>query len=169
MKPKILLIEDDAQIRDLISCMLEMEGHSVVAAENGIEGVARHREELPDLIITDMVMPEQGGAETIHQIRRAAPDARIIAISGGGSLDGTHLLTVAKRLGVIETLQKPFSADELIACINRLLRHLPLGIFSNRRRVAPRLKSHFFSPLEMSLRAVSAQSRAQRHVSRNAG
>ena len=72
-------------------------------------------------------MPEQGGAETILRIRRAVPDARIIAISGGGSLDGTHLLTVAKRLGVIETLQKPFSADELIACIDRLLRHLPLG------------------------------------------
>jgi two-component system chemotaxis response regulator CheY len=107
--------------------MLEMEGHSVVAAENGIEGVARHREELPDLIITDMVMPEQGGAETIIQIWRAAPDARIIAISGGGSPDGTHLLTVAKRLGVIETLQKPFSADELTACINRSLSHLPLG------------------------------------------
>ena len=125
--PKILVIDDDVLIRDLVSCMLEMEGHSVVAAENGIEGVARHREELPDLIITDMVMPEQGGTETISQILQATPDARIVAISGGGSLDGTHPLIVAKRLGVIEILHKPFSANELIACITRALIRLPVG------------------------------------------
>jgi two-component system, chemotaxis family, chemotaxis protein CheY len=123
--PKILVIEDYDQIRDLISCMLEMEGHRVVVAEDGIEGVARYRAELPDLVITDMIMPKQGGAETIIQIWQATPDARIIAISGGGSLDGTHPLIVAKRLGVVETLHKPFSANELIACITRSLSRLP--------------------------------------------
>ena len=125
--PKILVIDDDALIRDLLSCMLEIEGHSVVAAENGIEGVARHRAELPDLTITDMIMPEQGGAETISQILQATPDARIVAISGGGSLDGTHPLIVAKGLGVIEILPKPFSATELIACVTRSLIRLPVG------------------------------------------
>jgi CheY-like chemotaxis protein len=124
--PKILVIDDDALIRDLISCILEMEGHSVVAAGNGIEGVNRHRAELPDLTITDMIMPEQGGAETIIQIWRATPDAKIIAISGGGGLDGTQPLIVAKRLGVIEVLRKPFSADKLIACITRSLSRLPI-------------------------------------------
>jgi CheY-like chemotaxis protein len=95
--PKILVINDDAMIRDLLSCTLEMEGHSVVAAENGIEGVARQRAELPNLTITDMIRPEQGGAKTISQILQATPDARIVAMSGGGSLNGTHPLTVAKK------------------------------------------------------------------------
>ena len=71
--PKILVIDDDALIRDLLSCMLEIEGHSVVAAENGIEGVARHRAELPDLTITDMIMPEQGGARRSVKYCRQLP------------------------------------------------------------------------------------------------
>ena len=125
--PKILVIEDDALIRDLISCLLEMEGHIVMAPENGIEGVARHRAERPDLIITDMMMPEQGGAETIIQIWQATPRARIIAISGGGRLDGTHPLVIDKRLGVVETLHKPFTVTELMACITRSLIRLPVG------------------------------------------
>jgi DNA-binding response OmpR family regulator len=119
--PKILVIEDDAEIRDLISCMLEMEGHSVVVAEDGIQGVARHRTELPDLIITDMIMPGQGGAETIIQIWRATPDARIIAISGGGQLYWTDTLIVAGELGVMDTLRKPFTMSELIDCVTRTL------------------------------------------------
>jgi two-component system, chemotaxis family, chemotaxis protein CheY len=119
--PKILVIDDDSQVRGLISHILEMEGHTVVEAKNGIEGVIRHRAELPDLVITDMVMPEQGGAETIIKIRQETPAARIIAVSGGGTLDGTHPLIVAKKLGVMETLHKPFTMTELIDCVTRTL------------------------------------------------
>jgi FixJ family two-component response regulator len=97
--PKILVIDEDSQARSLISHILEMEGHTVVAAEDGIEGVARHHAELPDLVITD----------------------RIIAVSGDGTLDGTHPLIVAKRLGVMEILHKPFIATELIDCVTRTL------------------------------------------------
>jgi DNA-binding response OmpR family regulator len=131
---KILVIEDDPEIRDLISCILEMEGHSVIVAEDGVRGVARHRAELPDLVITDMIMPEQGGAETIVQIRQESPDARIIAVSGGGRLDGAHPLTIAKKLGVMETLHKPFTAEELVACIIRSLHGLTVQ--SNQRSPA---------------------------------
>jgi len=126
--PKILVIDDDAQIRDMISLILELEGHCVVTAENGVTGVARHCAELPDLVITDMIMPEQGGAETIIKIRQATPDARIIAVSGGGSLDGAHPLVVAKRLGAMETLQTVQGSR-----ISRL-RHLHVGSFARAQR-----------------------------------
>jgi DNA-binding response OmpR family regulator len=119
--PKILVIEDDSGICDLISYILEMEGHTVVSPEDGINGVACHRAEMPDLVITDMIMPEQGGAETIIKIRQETPDARIIAISTGGSLDGTHPLIAAKELGVMEILHKPFTVAQLIDCVTRTL------------------------------------------------
>jgi len=119
--PKILVIDDDPQVRDLIADILEMEGHSVVSAEDGIEGTASHRAEIPDLVITDMVMPRQGGAETIVQIRQETPDARIIAVSGGGRIGETHPLVTAKALGAKETLHKPFTVAELIDCVTRTL------------------------------------------------
>lgn len=138
--PKILVIEDDSGIRDLISCVLEMEGYSVVKAENGIQGVARHRAELPDLIITDMTMPEQGGAETIIKIRQETPAARIIAVSGGGRLDAAHPLIAARKLGATETLHKPFTVSELIDSVSRTLaRVLPQDHHSPSPSEVPRL------------------------------
>lgn len=125
--PKILVIDDDFAVRDVISCILQMQGYSVVVAEDGIAGVAMNRAELPDLVITDMVMPEQGGAETIIKIRQESPDARIIAISGSRTFAGSPFLMVAKQLGVTETLQKPFRMSELIDCVTRTLSRLPLA------------------------------------------
>jgi len=126
--PKILVIDDDAEIRDLISCILEIEGYSVSVAEDGISGVARYNAELPDLIITDMVMPGQGGAETISIILRETPDARIIAISGGGRLDETNPLKTAEMLGAVGTLRKPFTVTELLDCVTRTLSRSPVQI-----------------------------------------
>jgi CheY-like chemotaxis protein len=122
--PKILVIDDDFEIRDLMSCILELEGYSVVVAEDGIMGVARYCAELPDLIITDMVMPGQGGAETISKIRQETPDARIIAVSGGGRLGETHPLITAERLGAVGTLRKPFTVTELLDCVASILSRL---------------------------------------------
>ena len=122
--PKILVIDDEAAIRDTISVILERKGHSVVLAEDGIRGVAKYRTELPDLVVTDMNMPEQGGAETIARIRQETPDARIIAVSGGGVLDATHPLVLAKKLGAVEILRKPFTARELVDCVARALSRL---------------------------------------------
>jgi two-component system chemotaxis response regulator CheY len=124
--PKILIIDDDSDIRDLISCILEMEGYIVVVAEDGIKGVAQYRAELPDLVITDMVMPRQGGVETIIKIRQETPWARIIAVSGGGRLDETHPLVAAEKLGAMATLYKPFSMTELIDCAARALAQEPM-------------------------------------------
>ena len=119
--PKILVIDDDSEIRSLIACVLELEGHTVVVAEDGIKGVARHRAERPELVITDMVMPKQGGAETIIKIRREVPDALIIAISGGARFGDTHPLIDARKLGATDTLHKPFTVSELTDCVARSL------------------------------------------------
>ncbi len=124
--PKILVIDDDSEVRDLIACILKMEGYSVVVAEDGVIGVAKNRAELPDLVITDMAMPEQGGAQTIIKIRQETPAARIIAISGGRRSVRVQPLAVAKQLGAMETLQKPFRMTELIDCVTRALSRLPL-------------------------------------------
>lgn len=119
--PKILVIDDDSEIRDLISCILRIEGYSVVVAEDGIRGVALYCADLPDLVITDMIMPEQDGAKTISKIRLETPDARIIAVSGGGRLDDMHPLITAERLGAMGTLRKPFTVTELLDCVTRTL------------------------------------------------
>lgn len=119
--PKILVIDDDPQIRTVITLMLERQGHSVVLAENGITGVVKHRVEQPDLVITDMMMPKQGGDQTIRQILAEAPGTRIIAISGGGNPNEPHPLIVARRLGAVEVLHKPFSLFDFGACVARAL------------------------------------------------
>lgn len=93
----------------------------MVVAEDGIKGVARHRAERPELVITDMVMPRQGGAETIIKIRREVPDARILAVSGGARFGETHPLIVARKLGATDTLRKPFTVRELTSCVARSL------------------------------------------------
>ena len=123
---KILVIDDNHQLRHVVCCILEREGHSVVWAGDGIEGLATFRAELPDLVITDMCMPGLDGADTIVGIRQEAPNTRIIAISGGGHIDGLHPLTVARRLGAVETLGKPFTIDDLVSSVTRAIGSPPI-------------------------------------------
>ncbi len=119
--PTILVIDDLPPMRRLIRRILEKQGYNVVLAENGIAGIAQYFEKHPDLVITDMIMPKQGGAETITAIRQEAPNAKIIAITGGGNINSMHPLTAALKLGATEMLQKPFLANELLTCVTRAL------------------------------------------------
>ena len=92
---RILVIDDDDQILRTLHQVLEMEGHEVVDASNGKEGIKLFRENGADLIITDIVMPEKEGLETIMELRRDFPDIKVIAISGGGRVDPESYLTLA--------------------------------------------------------------------------
>ena len=74
-----------------------------------------------DIIITDLVMPEKEGIETIMELSRTAPNIKIIAMSGGGRVNATDYLTIARRVGASDTLAKPFSGDELLAAVSRVL------------------------------------------------
>jgi CheY-like chemotaxis protein len=86
---KILVIDDNVVVRNTIIQMLESEGYEVVSAEDGRRGLSVFRSEKPDLVITDIIMPEKEGIETIRDIRGEAPDTKIIAISGGGRMGNT--------------------------------------------------------------------------------
>lgn len=118
---KILIIDDDIQIRKVIRKSLEREGHSVIEATNGVEGIETYRKQPTDLVITDIIMPEKEGIETIKDISREFPGIKIIAMSGGSHhLAPTLMLEVARCLGAIRTLTKPFTYEELIEAVNSI-------------------------------------------------
>jgi DNA-binding NtrC family response regulator len=109
---RILIIDDDDTLRGIIVKSLTFAGHHVTQTNNGRKGVDLFRSNPTDLVITDMVMPEQEGMETIKILHREFPDLRIIAMSGG--LDGSPLyLDLTRRLGAACTLSKPFTLQQL--------------------------------------------------------
>lgn len=117
MGSNILVIDDDPLVRKTLRVILEDEGYSVRCAKDGRDGLAAFREGPPDLVITDIIMPEQEGLETIMAIRSAWPEGAIIAISGGGRIQYADILHAAKRLGADAILAKPFEPHELIATV----------------------------------------------------
>ena len=103
---KILLIEDVRTERTIIKRWLEQAGYDVIEASNGSEGLALYQDNLPDLVITDIVMPEKEGIEMMIELRKDFPDIKIIAISGAGKNPG-EFLELAKHLGAMQTFIKP--------------------------------------------------------------
>ncbi|MBW2567303.1 MAG: response regulator [Deltaproteobacteria bacterium] len=120
--PKILIIDDEEQIRLVFKEMLGRFGYEVLEATNGEDGLALQREKIADLIITDIIMPVKEGLETIRELRREFPEVNIIAISGGGQIGSNQYLNTAKQLGAACTLQKPVGLDQLRQEVHRLLK-----------------------------------------------
>ncbi len=118
---RILIIDDEDELRSMLRQMLEQAGHEITEAVNGAEGIQLYEQDRPDLIITDIIMPEKEGVETIIALRRADPDLPIIAISGGGRLDATDFLAMARKLGARRTLSKPFRRDQLLEAVGECL------------------------------------------------
>jgi DNA-binding NtrC family response regulator len=116
---KILVIDDDVIVRETIIQILEDQGYQVVGAEDGRRGLAAFRSERPDLVITDIIMPEKEGIQTITEIRRERPDAKIIAISGGGRIGNTDFLKIAQKLGATDIISKPFDPDDFLNRVDR--------------------------------------------------
>lgn len=109
----ILVIDDDAAVRRVLVRTLTGDGHELVEAENGSFGLACFRERAPALVITDIVMPQTEGIETIREIRRIAPHVKILAISGSSPPNSAHYLDIAQKLGADGALMKPFRPAEL--------------------------------------------------------
>ena len=118
---KILVIDDDAFVRETIIQILEDEGYQVITAEDGQRGLAAFRRERPDLVITDIIMPEKEGIQTIMEIRGERPDAKIIAISGGGRIGHTDFLQAARNLGAADIIAKPFDPDDFLSRVGTCL------------------------------------------------
>ena len=114
---RILLAEDDEQVRTMLGEMLERAGHDVVVAPDGRQAVKMYKREPADLMITDMAMPKKHGYEVIGEIRQRFPDLRSIAITGWGS----ELLALADTYGASRTLSKPVAKAELLQAVDDLL------------------------------------------------
>jgi len=124
MVARILIIDDDVQIRTLLKEILQQEGYEVVDAPDGLEGVRLYRENPADLVITDIIMPEKEGLEIIRELRTDFPEVKIMAISGGGRIGPEPYLQIAERLGAQSILTKPIGRDELIGAVREALKEL---------------------------------------------
>jgi DNA-binding response OmpR family regulator len=118
---RILIIDDNVPTRDILRQALERAGHEVVEASDGRVGIAHQRTMPAEVIITDILMPDQEGFETIRALRRDFPTTGIIAMSGGGQIGCETLLTVAERLGAQRVLQKPFGLRDMLDAVHQLL------------------------------------------------
>jgi DNA-binding response OmpR family regulator len=118
---RILIIEDDNEVRDYLESVLSRAGYDVVVASNGKDGVDLFRREPVDLVITDIIMPEKDGIETIMDLRRDHRGLKVIAISGGGRAEPENYLHSARLLGADRTMRKPFTNEEMLEAVGSLL------------------------------------------------
>ena len=117
----ILVIDDEVQIREVLRTVLERVGYSVTEAADGNEGLQIFAEGAIDLVVTDIIMPEKGGIDTIMDLRRDFPEAKIIAISGGGMCGDVSYLDMAMGVGADRAIGKPFVLDEFLEAVETLL------------------------------------------------
>ncbi len=111
---KILVIDDDVQIREILRMWLEKSGYEVLEASDGKKGVEIQEKNPVDILICDLIMPGQEGIETITQFRKCFPEVGIMAISGGGQIDADSYLPMAKTLGAWKVYKKPLSIAKMI-------------------------------------------------------
>jgi CheY-like chemotaxis protein len=124
---RILVIDDDEIVRATLDQVLRRAGYVVDFATDGKEGVERCRATSPDLVITDMIMPEKEGIETIADLRVSPATIPIIAMSGGGRIDNVDVLERARQVGADATIGKPFEAQGLLRLVAQCLFRPPHG------------------------------------------
>jgi CheY-like chemotaxis protein len=117
----ILVVDDEPGIRELLALMLEGAGHTVVAAEDGMQAPKILESQKIDVVITDLLMPERDGLEFITEVRKKHPEVKIIAMSGGGRIARDSYLRIAKNFGAHLLLEKPFSQSSVLAAVESVL------------------------------------------------
>jgi CheY-like chemotaxis protein len=124
---RILIIDDNDDLRAVVCGVLESAGHEVIQAPNGVQGIELQRKSPVDLVITDILMPEKEGIETIRELAREFPALKIIAMSGAGLPHKIASLTfIAKEFGAHAFLSKPFEPGALLESVQEALK-LPAG------------------------------------------
>ena len=116
-KGKVLVIEDDTLTRRTICSTLQKHNHSTVEACNGFMGLIQFKRELPDVVITDLMMPDKGGLETIYEMRAVNPAVKIIAMTGGVNGDTSSYLELAEEVGAMYKITKPFTPEQLLTVL----------------------------------------------------
>jgi DNA-binding NtrC family response regulator len=115
----ILVIDDDPLIGSLVRRMLQTDDCNVRLAQDGRDAIEQIANQIPDLIITDIIMPDMEGLEIIASLKKSHPQVRIIAVSGSGRSQAVDYLAYAEKLGAFATLTKPFRRDELLQLVRR--------------------------------------------------
>ena len=119
---RILIIDDESQIRSMLRLMLERAGYEIAEAPDGIEGIRQYRENPADLIITDLIMPNKDGIGMIIDLKKEFPKVKILAMSGGGVNRPEGYLDGAKKLGATRTLTKPIDREEMLKAVKETLK-----------------------------------------------
>ena len=119
--PRVLIIEDEAELREMIKTTLIRRKYTVMEASNGKEALLHFKPSMTDLVVTDLIMPEEDGLKVIIKLKELKPSLKIIAISGGGKAGPGGYLNLAKALGAHTVISKPFSINDLIVKIEELL------------------------------------------------
>lgn len=118
---RILIVDDEKLARMTVRQMLEGEGHEIHDAGDGQAALEQLTGTHVDVVVTDIIMPEKEGIQTIIELRREFPDVKIIAMSGGGRVGNVDFLSVAKDIGAVHVLRKPFRQAELLEAVNDCL------------------------------------------------
>jgi DNA-binding response OmpR family regulator len=117
----ILIVEDDDDLREMLKISLLQRKYTVLEASNGKEAISRFKPSLVDLVVTDIIMPDEDGLKVIMKLKEIKPEIRIIAISGGGKAGPGNYLNLARALGADEIFPKPFSVSSLLTRIDTIL------------------------------------------------
>ena len=118
---KLLIIDDDEYLLEYLKILLTQEGYQVSSAKDGEIGLGLFEVEKPDLVLTDIIMPEVEGMEVIMKLRDANAELPIIAMSGGLRNSAESYLEIAQNLGATSIIKKPLELPELIKLIGNLL------------------------------------------------
>ena len=130
----ILLVEDEQLVSETLASAMVSSGHTVVTASNGVEGLKRFAEQAFDLVVTDIIMPDKEGIEMILDMRRRKPEAKIIAMSGGGRIGSVEFLTMAASVGAMATLKKPIHLAKFLSVLTDSLTQAPPPYETDRTR-----------------------------------
>jgi DNA-binding response OmpR family regulator len=117
----IMIVEDDNDLREMLKISLLQRKYTVIEASNGKEAIAKFKPSLVDLVVTDIIMPDEDGLKVIMKLKEIKPNIRIIAISGGGKAGPGNYLNLARALGADEIFAKPFSVQTLLKKIDTIL------------------------------------------------
>ena len=117
----IIVVDDDDSVRNVLKNILKRLGHDVNEASDGDSALSQCRDSRPDLAFIDMYMPGKDGIETIRELRKAAPEVKVIAMSGEQLEGGLDVLQMASLLGAVGVLRKPFELDEVAELVNKAL------------------------------------------------
>jgi DNA-binding response OmpR family regulator len=119
--PRILVVDDEQLLRSTVVMILTRAGFTVEEASDGQAGLAMFHKNPPDIVLTDIFMPNRDGIEIIKELKHSSPQTKIIAMTGGGKLRMMEIASAAQVLGADYVLDKPFDSESLLAAINAVL------------------------------------------------